>query len=1528
MRKILVSILLFLLFFTLSSQRRMENLGRGLVASKISNGVYVNWRIPAQEWRNVSYNLYRDGAKINASPITGASNFVDASGTLTSKYKVAAVVNGLEQPAGAEVSVLPNPWIDIDLKPIPKISGVDDKYYKYTSNDIVTGDLDGDGEYDFIVKRYNNQHDSADPYGNKYYTLFDAYKSDGTFMWRIDVGPNLISHEEINALVYDFDGDGKAEVVMRTSEGTVDGIGNVIPDLGNAMGQPYPDGKTNYRDGLQMNNSWFEYSGPEYLSLFDGETGVMLDRIDHIARQPVAQWGGSGMNAAQLAHRATKYHYGAPYLDGVKPSVLITRGIYDRIKMEAYDVAGKKFVKRWAKGFDSSDYPGYAGQGNHNYSIADVDNDGRDEIIYASMTVDDDGKGLYTTGLGHGDALHVSDLDPFRKGLEVFACHENSPYWGTTFRAAESGAILHNYIHGSDCGRCMAANVSNKYKGAELNPTTQGNSVGGSVNFRIYWDGDLLEELVDHNNFSTATGKGVGKVQKYNDATSTWSDVLVTTGYYSNNYTKGTPSLQADIIGDWREELIFKSDDESRIRIYFSTHPTAHRIYTLMHDMQYRQAIAWQMCGYNQPPHTSFFLGEAEGILLPPQAVISNDKLLYAGSNKWTKNGLPANYSNDDELLFDVSGHGAPVVLNGTLSPKSLTVNSPQDYTFDTSSALFGGSMIFVKQGNGTLTWSGTHEYHGATELWDGLTIFEGSISNSPVWINRFAEFSAKGILGAGLEMEFGSILYPGGKDEAGVLNIGSDLNLKSGAVLEFELNSNTGLSDKINITGNLDIGTVIFQVKKNAELTPGNYILMQAASIMGNAASVTIEGLDDQIFSLSFAEGNVVLSVEKMRSAASVLWKGDKPGAVWEIGSVRNFTLNDADVYFALGDEVIFDDSAVSKIVNKSGNLPAGNITVNSTSNYVIQGSGVIKGDGSLLKTGTGSLTLRGTNEYTGATLINGGTLIVENMPNLGRPGSVGFPSGDPEKFVIDGAVLSTTGGSVTSTRALKAKNATINANASINWEENISGPKLTKTGMSSLNLFTKNLLLDTLVIVQGTLSLATEGANETPARTIVMEGGVLQTLDGSGSYSSSNWNLVVPQGKTASVNLDSRCVYTGKLTGAGILNVKSPYVRCDQNGNWTEFTGTINFSGENIRLNNINTQNLSNASVNLASGTSLYVASNGSGEAATGVNLSFGALSGTGSVSGRNNIIIGDKNTNSTYSGVITTGSGRLTKRGTGQLTLSGNNLYTGGTDVNTGVLIAANTAGSAFGTGSVTVKDGALLSNKGFISGGVTAQSGGRVSGIKNYGGNVTIAVGGFLEPGDESSLSWISRLGTLTLDKSLLLNGTLKMGIRNASGYMSDKLVVKGNFTVNGNFVLEIVNGAESFPLGTKLTLLDLTSATVSGSFTSFDLPPTDSETEWDTSKLLTEGILEVVKSTSTGRTNASTINIYPNPAKDFIRIEMTSGGIFDADILDINGKTVIKTKVEGGIINVSELPQGIYLLHINQNGKLYSTRFVK
>ncbi|MDR1120800.1 MAG: hypothetical protein LBM08_07760, partial [Dysgonamonadaceae bacterium] len=428
------------------SQRRMENLDRGLVAAKVTNGVYINWRIPAQEWRNVNYNLYRDQVKLNTTPITGASNYVDASGTLTSKYKIAAVIDGVEQPACPEVAVQPNPYFEITLEPIPKIDGVPDTYYNdYRTNDITTADLDGDGAYDFIVKRMNEGYDSANPFENKYYTLFDAYKSDGTFMWRIDVGPNLFHNVEITVIAYDFDGDGKAEVVMRTSEGTVDGLGNIIPDLGNAQGANTPDGKTNYRDRLQNNGQWFEYEGPEYLSLFDGETGEMLDRIDHIARQPVSQWGTSGTQAGGLAHRSTKFFYGAPYLDGLHPSLLITRGIYYRTKMATYDIIDRKFAKRWD--FDSGT-GAYCGQGNHNYSIADVDNDGRDEIVYGSMTIDDDGQGLYSTGLGHGDAIHAGDFDPYRKGLEVFACLEESPYYGTTLRAAEDGKILLQYIAG------------------------------------------------------------------------------------------------------------------------------------------------------------------------------------------------------------------------------------------------------------------------------------------------------------------------------------------------------------------------------------------------------------------------------------------------------------------------------------------------------------------------------------------------------------------------------------------------------------------------------------------------------------------------------------------------------------------------------------------------------------------------------------------------------------------------------------------------------------------------------------------------------------------------------------------------------------------------------------------------------------------------------------------------------------------------------------------------------------------------
>jgi autotransporter-associated beta strand protein len=1492
---------LFFLFLLLSflqplySQRRMEDLDRGLVAVKLTNGVYLQWRIGGEEWFDASYNVYRDGVKIHNVSTTGASNYSDPDGTLASKYKVSAVVGGVEEEACAEVSVLANPYREIAMEPIARIAGVPDSYYAlYEINDITTADLDGDGAYDFIVKRLNKGYDAAKPFENQYYHLFDAYKSDGTFMWRIDIGPNLTSDVEMDVLAYDFDGDGKAEVVIRTSEGTKDGTGYVIPDLGNAMGEPIPDGKTNYRDRFQQNTSWYEYEGPEYLSLFDGQSGAMLDRIDYIARQPAVQWGSSGMSDAQLAHRACKYHYGAPYLDGKRPSVLITRGIYHRIKMATYDVVGKKFVPRWT--FDSQNGP-YSAQGNHNYSIADVDNDGRDEIVYGSMTIDDDGSGLYTTQLGHGDAIHVGDLDPYRKGLEVFACLENSPYYGTTLRTAETGDILLQYIKGSDCGRAIAANVTGRYKGAELAPSASGSFSaserrevpvsGGSQNFRIYWDGDLLEELVDHNDFTTTIGKGVGKVQKYNG--SSWNDIMVTAGYYSCNYTKGTPCLQADLFGDWREELIYRSNDDSNIRIYFTTEPTEHRIYTLMHDMQYRQAIAWQMCGYNQPPHVSYFLGEEEGILLPPPPVMDNGRSLGV----WV---------DGKDVLFDISTHtGAPVLLTEAVGPKNLFVNSTDDYVFESDgNGRLTGTMRLEKQGAGGLTISGNHDFSGVTELWDGSTSLRGDFPNTPVWLNRFAELSVAGTLGSSLSMSYGSVLRP-----EGTVRIGKNLVAGDGSSIELDWRNNGG--DSLIVRDTLFIsGQVIFRIQKTGELAEGEYLLAQAGRVEGDLKNIQVEGLESQILSVSYADGKLVLSVRNMRTAASVVWKGDQSGAVWNLAKDENFRLGEAVTYFSIGDDVLFDDSSDSKTVNKEGNLPAGNVLIDATGDYVIQGGGKLTGAANLSKNNTGKLTLRGINEYTGATIITGGTLAVEDMPNLEYAGSIGFGSDNPDLFVLDGGIFTSAlnSGTLKSSKAIRigSRGGTFHTNIPFEWTAVITGGVLTKTGNGNLALFGANTH-DKLIVGGGSVTLKTEAAN--PGKNIVLESGTLYCLDNKDSYSTATWNIEVPEGSSGTISLDSRCNYQGALTGGGVLNIQSPYLRSDLSGNWSAFTGVLNVTtdsdGGDLRFNN--TYGLAKAELNLTGKLTVY---NNAGSS-----FAIGALSGGSSDTKLNEEAwtVGAKNVNTTFGGIITGAS--LTKIGTGALKLTNANTYSGATAVSGGCLLAMNTTGSATGTGSVSVANDGVLGGKGFVE------------------GNVTVGANASIEPGDPTAVNWIDKIGTLTLNRNLTLNGTLRMNVRNGTGYLSDKLVVKGTSTINGSLILEIVDGASEFALETELTLLNL-QGTVAGAFTSLNLPPTVPGTVWDTHSLLTTGKIKVVRGTAIPEVAPEeSLKIYPNPAKDYFIVDLLAAT--KVEIRDLSGILVWSGIVSPRErVDISALPEGIYLVTVavNEKGERKGTSLIK
>ena len=567
-----------------STTRQVEALDRGLVAVNTGSGVFLSWRFLGTDPTGTGFNVYRNGSKINSSVITGSTNYLDTSGSTASAYYVKAVLNGSEISTSDTVSVLSNNYFDI---PISKPSGgttPDGTAYTYSANDASVADLDGDGEYEIILKwdPSNSKDNASNGYtGN---VIIDAYKLEGTRLWRIDMGKNIRAGAHYTQfMVYDFDGDGYAEMVCKTADGTVDGRGTVIGS-----------GSADYR-----NSSGRILSGPEYLTLFDGRTGAALHTISYEpGRGTVSDWGDS------YGNRVDRFLGAVAYLDGQHPSVVMCRGYYTRSVLVAYDVQNKRLVKRWTFDSSSSGNSAYAGQGNHNLAVADVDSDGKDEIVYGACTIDHDGTGLYSLGLGHGDALHVGDFLPDRAGLEVFGCFENS--YGTALWKAEDGTIIRRWTASSDTGRCLAGNFITGNNCAEFVSTAStsvynwtGNTIAlwsditkWSPNFTILWDADLEHEVLDRT-----------MIDDYVNGR-----VLTASGVTYINGSKGNPSLCADILGDWREEVIWPASDSTALRVYINTDVTSYRIATLMHDTQYRCQVASQNVAYNQPAHTSFFL--------------------------------------------------------------------------------------------------------------------------------------------------------------------------------------------------------------------------------------------------------------------------------------------------------------------------------------------------------------------------------------------------------------------------------------------------------------------------------------------------------------------------------------------------------------------------------------------------------------------------------------------------------------------------------------------------------------------------------------------------------------------------------------------------------------------------------------------------------------------------------------------------------------------------------------------------------
>lgn len=566
--------------------RQMEWLNRGLVAVKTTNGVFLSWRVLGTDCNTTGFNLYRDGEKIASFTGSQASNYTDTKGTASSKYSVKAVVGGKEIAADAAVSVWSNQYLTVNLD---RPNGGSD--YTYSPNDIAVGDVDGDGEFELILKWDPSNSKDNSQKGKTGNVIIDCYKINGKKLWRIDLGVNIRAGAHYTQmLVGDYDSDGKAEFAVKTAPGTKDGSGKYL-SLGSAKGA---DHSKDYR-----NSNGYILSGPEWLSIFNGETGKEMATVDYNpGRGTVKSWGDS------YGNRVDRFLATNAYLDGKKPSMVFQRGYYTRMAITAYDWDGKTLSQRWYYNAATSGQECY-GQGNHNISAGDVDGDGFDEIIEGSCAVDHDGTFMYRTGKGHGDAMHLSDLDPDNPGLEVWQVHEEKPY-GYDLHDARTGKLLFNETSSGDNGRGVAGDVDSLNRGHELWSAANWNTytVKGKIwkadkrpayNFRIYWDGDLLDELLDNTTIS-----------KWDHAKQQ-SNTLFQMQGNSCNTTKATPNFSGDILGDWREEVILH-DGASKLYIYTTTIPTEHRMYTLAHDPIYRLGMSWQNTAYNQPPHLGFWL--------------------------------------------------------------------------------------------------------------------------------------------------------------------------------------------------------------------------------------------------------------------------------------------------------------------------------------------------------------------------------------------------------------------------------------------------------------------------------------------------------------------------------------------------------------------------------------------------------------------------------------------------------------------------------------------------------------------------------------------------------------------------------------------------------------------------------------------------------------------------------------------------------------------------------------------------------
>lgn len=1451
MRKIQSALVLALLLGVSPAlaQRQMEKLGRGIIAMRTGTSTaYVGWRLLGTDPENVGFNLLRsaNGAapvQLNGALITSTCNFTDSTinFALSNAYFIQPVVSGVTQGLSAPFGLAANPptqqYLNIALqKPADGTNASGP--FTYSPNDCSAADLDGDGEYEIVLKwdPSNSKDNSQSGFtGN---VFLDAYKLNGTLMWRIDLGPNIRAGAHYTQfMVYDLDGDGRAELACKTAPGTKDGLG------------AYVDGNASF--SVYTNSSGYILSGPEYFTIFNGLNGAKLWNTNYnVPRGTVSNWGDS------YGNRVDRFLACIAYLDGVRPSVVMCRGYYTRAALCAWDWRNGVLTQRWL--FDTGDstsgpLAGYRGQGAHSLTVGDVDGDGKDEITFGACAIDDNGTGLYTTLLGHGDALHQSDMQPDRDGLEVWMVHEDPGSYGPTgleFRDAKNGGLIFG-VDGAnaDVGRGVAIDVDPNFRGYEMwgarggfmsaTGVQIGTTKPTSQNFACYWDADLLREPLDGTT-----------IYKWNPASSTTSTIFSGAGIASNNSTKSTPNLSVDLFGDWREEIIWRTTDNLNLRIYTTTTVATNRLVTLMHDPAYRCAIAWQNTAYNQPPHPGYYIGP--GMYPAPVAPISAADLVWRGGGantwdtgtaaNWVTNGVwsganpVVTFAAGRSVLFDLTGSNhTAIALTGSLSPAQVTVHAAKDFTFSGSGSL-SGAMKLVKAGLAKLTLNTTNTFTGGTFVSGGSLFLNGAVS-SAVTVERrgtpegASRFGGTGRLGNGLTVQAGCTLTPGATENSpGTLTITNTFTELGSVLNQFELSStpNSG-NDVLKVFGNVVLsGTNTIAITQTSGFLGGGVypLITYTGTLTGGLTNLTLSGDFIQPVTLTNPPGMIALlaaipsaapsaptnlvaavngpfeinlawtdtatneaefllerslngvnftpldsvpgnttaysdigltpnttyyyrlrgtnlagfspysniaSATTSTNAPSLTWRGDGVNNLWDIATTANWRDGATPTLYGDTALVTFNDSGSnSPTIYLTQTLLPGAVTVNATKNYTLGGTGAISGAITLLKSGSGSLTLSGNNSYTGGSLVTGGTLILNTVGAAGS-GSITLSNGS--------LTLNSVGSPATTANLL-----------------NFTGPA-------------------TLNITSGNNNQASSGAWTGM--------GALTVSIASGGTFSPMGNM---SGFSGSVTLGS--------------------------------AGTFRFYGSS---------GSSAANFHLGAGSASLISRNG-GTVSLG-SLSGGSgtfIRGASSSDAATTFLIGGNNASTTFAGTITNGNNAtrsvaINKQGTGTLTLTGPN-------------------GSS---GPITVSAGKLLvnGNHSFATNTVTVNATGTLGGTGSIGGNTT--VNGTLAPGVS--------IGTLTFNGNLTFNSGSRAQFEiSRNPIANDQVVVLGALTRGGT--LEVLNtSVELLEAGDNFQLFD--APTTTGEFAAYDLPALESGLAWNTSQFATNGRLWVVS------TNPPSITTY-------------------------------------------------------------------